>query len=224
MVKPDVIIVWPKHVDYPAFRQFLHDNKDLFEKIIVAFTDIASEWDFRNEITFDLINDCILFDAHSFGDWRDTATKQALLLSESSWILFIEQDFFISREKLVEVLSEDIQYGFMQGDRIHPGFLLIRRSRLEATSKSFAANPPHYDHFGAITGQLNNIKFLAEDDYLHMNGLTHNFSLCTRGEPQYIYGKDEFVSYLLDSIHYPCSEMYKDLVNLCLEAMNENIR
>lgn len=224
MVKPDLIVVWPKHTDYPPFRQWIHNNKDLFEKIIIAFTDIASEWDFRTEITLDLVGECVLFDANCFGDWRDAATKQALLHAQSGWVLFMEQDFFISRNKLIEVLSEDTQYGFKQEDRIHPGFLLLKRSRLELTSKNFAANPPHYDHFGGITKQLNNIAFLDNKDYLHLNGLSHNFSLCTRSETQYIYGREAFINYLFESTHYPCSEKYLALVNLCLEALNENIR
>lgn len=223
MVKPDLIVVWPKHLDYPQFKHFIQSNRDLFEKVIIAFTDIDSYWDFRPGIVLDL-PDCLIFQSLSFGDWRDAATKQALLYSEASWVLFMEQDFFISREELIKVFTEGVQYGFKQEERVHPGFLLLQRDRLEHTSKNFAANPPHYDHFGAITGELHNIKFLEKDQYKHLNGLSHNFSLCTRNTPEYLYGVQEFTTYLIDSVKYPCSDKYKNLVNLCLEVINESIR
>ena len=38
-MKPDVIVSWPRHADYPLWRQFIRENRQRFAKVIVAFTD-----------------------------------------------------------------------------------------------------------------------------------------------------------------------------------------
>lgn len=224
MIKPDVIVVWPKHCDYPLFREFLRSNKDLFNKVIIAITQIESDWDFTEEIKALADEDTIVFNSVSFGDWRDAATNQALNMSEDPWVLFIEQDFFISRDELVKVFERDLQTGFKESERIHPGFLLVHKRKINNTSKNFEAKPPYYDHFGMFTQQIGDLEFLEPGTYRHMNGLTHNFTLCMRNEPQYIYKKDEFIAYLLDSVKVPVSDDYLLLVDKCLEVLNEDIR
>jgi hypothetical protein len=224
MIKPDLILVWPRYLDYPKFRNFINTNRELFDNVLISFTEGDLKLDFTEEVTNGLI-DVLPFLAKGSGDWRNVATNQLLNVSSSEWVLFMEQDFSMSGETLAKYLREfdGEALGFRQESRLHPAFLLIKRSILDQTSKDFSAYPPKHDHFGKVTGELLcDVALLKDEDFEHMNGLSHNFALCVRKTPEYLYERDKFTAYLVDSLKYKHSDKYKDLVKHCLEAMNED--
>lgn len=193
---------------------------------------MPSLWDFTKEVMKLMEGEHNIYflmpPGHVIGDWRNVATNRALSISQSDTVLFMEQDFFIeSGGHLTNAWAQLINYdavGFKQEERIHPAFLLVKRKFIDMTSKDFSANPPHYDHFGKFTQELEekkcNIKVL-KDGFMHMNGLTHNFNLCMRNEVENIYRKDEFIEYLKNSVkNVSVDAKYLELIKHCFKVLN----
>lgn len=235
--KPDLITCWPVNLDYPPFRMFIHLYRHFFNKVIVSWTPMESMWDFRSEVMQDLLAHEVLFlesQARPNRDWRDLATNLALLASDSPWVLFMEQDFFIRSggdlQKIWMKREHADVIGYKEGGtRLHPAFLLVKRSRIEKTDKDFSAYPDEgFDHFDKFTSQLpkplllDNMEIENGTGYKHMNGLTHNFNLCMRNEVKHIYKKDEFLDYLDRSdTNIEVSQKYRDLVALCKKVLDD---
>jgi hypothetical protein len=209
MIKPDVIVAWPRNADYPLWRQFIRDNRERFNLVIVVFTETHQGDDYREFVRGAMAEDWVLFidnpPIQSGQDWRDVAMKQALLHSyNSEWVWFTEQDFLIEDPhaffQTLEVLSRrpDISWiATYDGPRLHPCCLFVRREILNQMHKDFSANPPHYDHFGAIQQQLEGLgeEMKLTKGYTHLAGLSHNMTLVYNSqEPN--YKPEEFQNYL----------------------------
>jgi len=139
-------------------------------------------------------------------DWRDYAVNRALMYSyNSEWIWFTEQDFSIPNVGKFFRFINDTYYilgvkviGVKQGDRLHPCCLFIERKQLEKTRKNFGIDPGRLDHFGLIQEDLEALRspiYTLENDFMHYNGLSHNYRLIEQGEAPN-YEPEKFIDYL----------------------------
>lgn len=212
-MKPDVLCAWPVHTDFPMFRHQLRQQRYYFHKVIISFTKMQAEGDYRDFIRNAMSQDRITFvdnePAQAKEDWRDKATNNALNCSDSEWVLFTEEDFFIFYpEEFWKMISDLILppvefVGYLQDVRIHPCFMLVKREAINKTTKDFGVVPDSLDHFGKFTNELKDVPkaFITETDtkfqesFHHMNGLSQNMYLLQTGqEPN--YRPEEFKGYL----------------------------
>lgn len=207
MIKPDVIVTWAKHIDFPLWRQFIRDNRFRFEKVIIVFMESNHGHDYRPFIRQAMEQDnCLFLDepprpAHE--DWRNNCINFALPFSNAEWIWFTEQDFYPQNnfwKNFGLIQPTDGYCGVKVADRLHPCCLLVRRDVLNATSRDFSARPAlGYDHFGRIQTDLELLpvqaNFWDESDWLHYNGMTQNFTMMCDGlRPN--YRERDFLDYL----------------------------
>lgn len=211
MQKPDVVVSWPVNCDYPLWREFIHDNRDRFQKIIVVFTEAPGMYDYRKAVEPILAKDDVqCFNSPVvFGgeDWRNIAVNAGLRATVHDWIWFTEQDFFPT-----DVMFDDCDYmvddgkrviAAYQGDRMHPCSIFMARDLLGELRLDFGIIPNEADHFYKIQKQLEqkqeSIGKLDPKTYTHFNGLSHNWRLVTEGQiPNYHAG--EFIQYLRDCL------------------------
>ena len=189
MQKPDLIIVWPKSIDYPLFRYNLARFRHYFEQVYIAISDNGVTEDYTNFLTNNITN--VHFKAiprvAAGQDWRNVAVNTMLEKATSDHVLFLEQDFLIRDERFFEVLLNQHEYDFIYYDedgRIHPGCALVPRYLIDKTSKDFSARPPAYDHFGlffleigrmSVSADLEMIGLHKGEDFLHLSGCTQNY-------------------------------------------------
>lgn len=221
MIKPDVIVSWPRNCDYPLWRQFIHDNRDRFSKVIVAFTGAPVDGDYdcfvRESTETDGVT-CITVPHEIPGDWRNNAVHRALTYSLSEWVWFTEQDlnvndeFFNDVERAVNA-GADV-FAVYQGSRMHPCSILIKRSVLYQLRLDFGIIPDVADHFVKIQQQLEAGEYTIfranPKTYKHLNGLSHNWYLLTHGgQPNYQVG--EFGAWLGECLKctVPIDETFK---------------
>lgn len=212
MFKPDVIVTWPKSCDYPLWRQFIRDNRHLFNEVIVVFMETNQGFDYRSFVREAMFRDHVLFVESPIvkanEDWRNVAINAALLQSlHSEWIWFTEQDFHPTNKffAIVSGLMQTnaIAIGVKEGERLHPCSLFIRREILNKTNKFFGISSGVYDHFGKIQYDLDYLSretgrpvaIINTDNYNHMAGLSHNMSLIERNEAPN-HKKEEFDAYI----------------------------
>lgn len=226
-MRPDLICAWPKHLDYPLFRKFIHDNRDRFSKVILVLTNMNIEEDysqFLQEVMGSdrvslIVNDPVTADK----DWRNVAMNKALELSDAESIWFTEQDFqpLDGFWNCVNQLTKthDVVAALVDGTRMHPCSIFIKRSVLDKTSKDFSANPPEYDHFGHIQKDIEALGEWASIPsiyWYHMNGLSQNMHLLQIGEDPN-YNPSEFKRYCLKCLSEKIHPDFKELFEWYLE-------
>ncbi len=207
-MKPDLIITWPRNVEYPLFRQFVRDSRSNFGKVIIVFTSSGSEIDYSQFVINAMSNDdCIFLSSSPIlpgEDWRNVAIQDALKLTTSDWLWFMEQDFLVTDPAFWDEINEYITYREVIGvkensGRLHPCCLLIRRDTLNRTGCDFGIVQDQMDHFGLIQSDLEALDVfitgLTPKYYHHMNGLSHNFHLASTMQ-EVTYYPDEFKRYL----------------------------
>lgn len=213
MIKPDIIVCWPRNNDYPIWREFIHNNRSRFNEIIIVFTETNYGDDYRDFVRSAMFNDAVQFvdilNIPSGQDWRDVSVNAALMHSyNAEYIWFTEQDFFPK-----EGFWDFIEKAFAEGNdivatydatRMHPCNIMITRYALTwQTRKDFGIVPDKIDHFGVFQRAAESmgakIAKVPENLYEHLNGLSHNFSLIERGElPN--YHAERFNQYLRDCL------------------------
>ncbi len=220
MIKPDLIVLWPKDVYYPYFVARINKDRELFEKIIIVITEGNLPMNFTQNIKGSF-KKCMVLEPDILNmtaggkDWRSEAINFALSKSVSNYILFFEQDFLVRNgffEELFSLVAPDV-VGFEDGNRFHPACLLIRKDILNMTRKDFGAYPPEGDHFSALTSDLK--KFCQWDKlenikgWHHISGLTHNYRI---DNP--LHQAEEFFTYnyCCEDLEYP-DEWNNFLVN-----------
>lgn len=211
MVRPDVIVVWPVGIDFPVFRWNIQRFRHLFEKVIVCFSYGDHEENYEDFVKTQGLRDCnITFiqcpKIESGQDWRDVAVNACLAVSKAEYIWFTEQDFLYKEgflERLFNI-DDDTEIHALIETRLHPACILVSRRMIEQTSKDFGIKPGMSDHFGWFTEQLkdktkfeglNELGFREKEDYIHMAGLTHNYTLCLLGRYNEVYKMNEFSTY-----------------------------
>ncbi len=208
MKKIDIIVTWPKNNDYPLWRYFIRANRPRFNKVIVCFMESNSGESYREFVMQEMAQDNITFlESPTIGpdqDWRDVAVNYSLQYSDGDWVWFTEQDFFtltrfwnIVNVTIEAELNESI--GVLDGPRLHPCCLFIKRELLDKTSKFFGIKSGVFDHFGKIQKDLEHKKIktyiLPETCYKHLAGLSQNFYLLSIGQ-QPNYKPEEFTKYI----------------------------
>lgn len=206
-MKPDAIVAWPVHADYPLWRQFIHDERSRFEQVIVAMTEHPG-YNYVDFVRTAMCPDDITFiSTHAYGDrdWRDLAVNAALDVSTAEWVWFTEQDFLIRDEywfwSTVERWSPIVDAVGIEepgGRKAHPACLFVRREAIEATDRYFGTVP--MDHFGSFTDQLGTIHYIPPSTYEHLQGLSHNHWLVDSGEEAGRFKMDRFARYLEDCL------------------------
>lgn len=213
MIKPDVIVSWPKNSDYPLWRQFIRDNRNRFAQVVVVFTETHDGRDYSAFVKKSMAGQAITFvDSPIVGsgqDWRDVAVKEGLKFANTSeWIWFTEQDFYPKPGFFEEIFENPAEmltevFAAYQGERMHPCSILIRRKTLAETKMNFGIDPGRLDHFGLIQEDIYRINAVIQpihpDLYHHYNGLSHNFRLICDGQPP-VYQPAEFFYYLRESL------------------------
>jgi len=141
-------------------------------------------------------------------DWRNVAINKALEYSDSEWIWFTEQDFFIENPKEfwkgIDNLMENFDsIIYNEGERPHPCCWFVKREFIDKTSKDFGVIPDKSDHFGKFYEELNSIcrivHLVENDSMYHMNGLSQNMHMLQSGdEPN--FRPEEFQEYLKDCL------------------------
>ena len=209
-MKPDVILTWPRNCDYPLWRKMIAKNRDNFDDIFVVFMNPNQGVDYRDFVISEMQDTDVIFidspEIQPGQDWRDVAVNEALLMSGSDWIWFTEQDF-IPRVKFfqfhkIATTPEDIRVvAAYAGDRMHPCSIWIKRAALDETSKYFGIDTKRgkFDHFGQLQVDLEKnekrIAHLPSVYYRHMNGLSHNWTLVSQGQPP-VYKPKLFTKYI----------------------------
>ena len=187
--RPDLIVVWPKSVDYPLFRYNLKRFRNYFDQVLIAISDNGTLEDYTNFFTNNITGAHFksILRAGGDQDWRNIAVNSMLEKSTSDRVLFIEQDFLIRDERFFEVLLNVNEYDFIyydEGGRQHPACALVPRYLIDKTSRDFSARPPAYDHFGLFFRELNQLGHGADletiglhdrVDHLHLAGTCQNY-------------------------------------------------
>ena len=179
-------MTWPSGFDYPLCRLQLSLFKKYFGRVIVAHYRHGSP-DFISFLA-SAHRDWIFVESAETGEaWRERCVELALAKSQSESVLFCEQDFFWKEDRFLESVlrwsgSRDT-IGIDQGNRLHPCFLLTKRSLIEKTSKDFSVQGEHLDHFSKFTQELiaggsfidlKNIGLFQGKDWYHFSSLTWN--------------------------------------------------
>jgi hypothetical protein len=176
MNKPDLLITWIKHCDYPIFRYWLEKYRNKFGKVIIYWSEHFRDMYYDAFIQNSLINkkvDCIYIPHKEYiygvEDWRNISTNRMLEHSSSEWVCSIEQDFFAKDWDLLFKKVESLMFtndligyrghqgqeyhqSYLTNDYVHPSFWFMNRKSLERTNKNFSADPDQgADHFGLIT-------------------------------------------------------------------------
>lgn len=204
-MKPDLLITWIKHCDYPIFRYWIRKYRDHFDRIIIY-------WSEHNRFPYydHFIHDSMIGDSYktlfmdptftdwSIGeDWRNHATREMLKYSNSEWVCSIEQDFFCRNWdnfflNAEQMMKETDLFGWMnntQSPYIHPACWFMKREALEKTTKDFS---PHsemigMDHFAWITKEARELNMKigsfahadlttpANTEMFHLGGVNQNY-------------------------------------------------
>lgn len=217
-MKPDLLVCWIKHCDYPIFRRFLRRHRGKFGKVIIYWSEHFRHMYFNGFIEKDLADLDITFlqnidYKYGYEDWRNVATNHMLKQSNSEWVCSIEQDFFARDwEKLFAMVFKAMEtndlvgMGAMAGSPptfyIHPSFWFMKRSVLEQTRKDFSAAPGE-DHFGLVTRDAENLKAkifcIGRDgglkcdintgaDAFHQGGINQNY---LQADINYVYHRPD---------------------------------
>lgn len=211
-MKPDLLICWIKHCDYPIFRSFLRRHRDSFGKIIIYWSEHFREYYFDKFIQKDLESlgnvEFVMNVDYKYGveDWRNVATNIMLKRTNSEWVCSVEQDWFAKDwDKLLTKVSDAMKMdsdliGWWQENNkyIHPSFWFIRRFILDNTRRDFAAHDGH-DHFGWITEDVKTIGgkivstqdmgFKDFEDCFHLGGVNQNYLEGLK--PGYVFHRPE---------------------------------
>lgn len=197
MTRPDIVMQYCVFCDYPLWREWLKKYRDKFAKVILypskqhGTTDLE---DFARKVIPETWVERPSID-YGKQDWRQAETDPCIALSDSEWILFMEQDFFCSDwdrlfGDMEKAMKEADMFGVWNASHfpyMHPCFLLIRRSTLDKTRKDFSAHPetPGSDHFAMLTRdaeklgarliKLEDYGYKEWEDYYHLGGLTYTF-------------------------------------------------
>lgn len=238
----DLVICWPKSMDYPLWRYFILEHLDYFNKVIIVFTETNAGIDYSDFVKSALKGKQFIFidppPLESGQDWRDQAVNLALEKSSAHWVWFTEQDLFVTSPAFWSILAlRMLEYdviGYKEGNRMHPANMLVKREFINKTPRYFGIVEGKMDHFGKFyfglrfTGaRIHAMKYDPDQNigtFYHMNGLSHNLSLVQRGdEPNHkVY---EFNEYLKMSLQIsPLDDRYKNMVEGYLgKIKNESI-
>lgn len=211
MITPDILMVWPLHLDYPLNRYLMEKYKDYFRSITIVFSDHHMDVNYSNFIRDTMPFANFVEFENKDKDWRNGAVNAGLdAIPTDGHVLFLEQDFLFTEDFLKIVLKGNpypVTY-FHEGNRIHPAFALVKRILVDETNRDFSAYPDTYgDHFAKFFEELGNGITIDElgaknrKDYYHLNGLSQEYMNYHNQQP--FYNKANFVYYNNECRHLP---------------------
>lgn len=205
--KPDVLITWPSGCDYPLCRFQIQTFRSYFEKVIISTYDHGTP-DFREFLKTAMKKTSFIDVGYDDAHWREKCVLAGLEETESEWILFTEQDFFWKGDHFLEtVLAETVNsdiIGIRQGNRLHPCFLLVKRSILDKTTKDFSVQGQDRDHFQKVSEELLKIGSFKDIrdlgmfegiDWYHFSSMTWNLFRIKDGDIKEFHEPAEFLVY-----------------------------
>ena len=230
-IKPDIIVSWPKHTCYPLWQQFIRDNRDKFAKVIIVFTDMSIDTDYRTFVKRAMAPDNILAvmarKAGKDEDWRDIAVNKGLAYSDAEWVWFTEQDFF-PLEGFDGAVDAAVHEGanvisIMTEGRMHPACIFAKRTQINKTTRNFGLIPDETDHFGIFQREIEVLPDtlgleVDKQYYKHYAGLSQNMYLLQSGElPNYF--EEDFKDYLRKclKVGVPLEPEFVKMVELYLD-------
>lgn len=206
-IKPDLLLTWPSSLDYPLCRWQLDEYRDFFDQVIISFY-LHGVNDFRDFLRRSIKRGTFVECGEQSVNWRENCVLAGLSKSKSDWVVFSEQDFFWKSEHFLYTVFKETDesdvIGLRQGSRLHPCFLLVKRSTLEKTSKEFGVLGQDKDHFYGVSQDLLKIgKFkdirdlglLEGIDWYHFSSLTWNLFRIKDGDVSEFHEPLEFLVY-----------------------------
>lgn len=233
LVKPDVIVTWPRNNDYPIWREMIRGYRHKLGDVFIIFMNTNDNADYSKFVRRSMDADGVIFidspDIPKDGDWRDISVKAGLKNSFSEWVWFTEQDFF-AKDSFWDYAKRGMEHGSdviatYQGDRMHPCSMFVRRSVLDKTCLNFGIVPDKSDHFGLIQNDLEEltekIDRIPKHFYSHLNGLSQNFTILRNGGMPN-YEPRVFNNYLRTCLrcNVPLDKGWVKLVKAYLERIN----
>jgi hypothetical protein len=181
--------------------------KSFFNKVIITTYDHGRP-DFR-EFLKQAMPKVIFKDAGEDSEsWRERCTLLGLGESKSDWVLFTEQDFLWKNdhflEKVYAAAKDHDVIGIRQGTRLHPCFLLVKKSLLNQTNKDFSVNGHGKDHFWNVSQELlekgnfvdiRDLGLYEGTDWHHFSSLTWNLYRIKDGDVLEFHEPAEFLVY-----------------------------
>ena len=225
-LKPDLVVTWPMHLDYPLWRQQLKDHRDRFKSVIIVFTNMNVGKDYRDFLIKAMDGNKVIF-LHNYltqGDWRNNSVNLALRNITSDWVFFTEQDFIFKPglwDLVTEQMKEHKYIRAMVGDRVHPCCILVTRPLIEKTSKNFAVVKDMHDHFYVFADELKEEKAytIPEAYWYHYGSMSQNMYFLLTGQ-KITYEEEEFRRYLKKCLEVKVP-MHKDFINLFKGYLDE---
>lgn len=208
MIKTDLILCQPRHLDYPWFRYNLLWMRPYFNKIYIALTQDTMPPDITEFLVHAPEYEGVRWvrppRSDGKNDWRNLAMRDVIInFSRSPYVLFLEQDFLMTENFLKRVIGALEQYDWIyykEGDRIHPSFSLVARENIDKAELDFSAHP-RYDHFYTFFDtlpfknrvELRELGFKEGEDFFHMAGLSNCYHVHKLGQP--FYKPENFLAY-----------------------------
>lgn len=182
----DVIVSWPRSCDYPAWRQFIRDERHRFGEVFVVFTELPGK-DISGFVRANFPEATFIDSPATHGrDWRDVAVNAALDRSTASHVWFTEQDFEITDPEVFwPQLTGDVAGVHLDDRRYHPACLLVSRSLVETSGRHFGTDPYFGDHFGRVAYYLfdePSAKVII-GGYRHFQAISESQMLAWQGQP-----------------------------------------
>lgn len=229
-MRPDVIVTWPRHCDFPLWRSWLFRNRAHVGDVAVAFTEHHLDRDYSSYVRFMLMGADVTFvnaPREDGRDWRDTAVNLCLDTVEGEWVWFMEQDLLVHddhwfRRTLSGLQSSGaIGYRDRGSTRWHPSCMVVRRDIVERTGRYFGPDP--VDHFHAFGLEVEAIAPFADlsehlsqavefgtfGDFVHIGGLSRNHQLVSEGEYGRVRRPDEHARYLAACLNVECHPRWR---------------
>ena len=193
----DVVTQWCVYNDYPVFRKLLMENRDKVNKIILypsRHHGVVDLEDFARDVFLETWVERKPID-YGVTDWRQGETEPCLELSDSEWIWFAEQDFFVRDwdrffNDAQKLMGKSDMFGWWNETNfpyVHPCCLFIKRELLDRTNKDFRAHSEinGADHFAMVTHdakklgakiiKLQDVGYVEWEDAFHLGGLTYPY-------------------------------------------------
>src|SRR3990167_4778714 len=195
----DLLTQYCCHCDYPIWRNHLKKYRHLFNKVILYPNEYYRDLDFK-DFSKEVLKETWV-EGHTINwsepgiDWRQAEVEPMLELSNSEWVYFNEQDWFVKDwDKFYEAVFKAIDdgadaIGWMNPTNfpyLHPCCFFVKREFLNKTKLDFRCHSEFNggDHFCMITKDLKelgakivtleDLGFKYWEDYLHLGGVTSN--------------------------------------------------
>jgi len=196
----DILSQYCCHCDYPIWRADLAKHRGKFNKVILYPNEYYRDLDFKafaKKVLQETWVENHVIDWFAPGvDWRQVEVEPMLELSDSEWIYFNEQDWFVKDydkfyEAVFKAMDEGADaIGWMNPTHfpyLHPACFFVKRELLNKTNLDFRAHSEISggDHFCMITKDLKemgakivtteDLGFTHWEDCFHLGGVTSNF-------------------------------------------------